>query len=69
MENKTNMQPISDFGDLMPIADFVECVQTSLFCPDDGIGYYATEKEYDENSCVWAVKSPSWATHVVWFNK
>jgi hypothetical protein len=67
MNNK--MMPIPNYGDLMLIQDFIECVQTQLFSPDDGVGYYATEKEYDEKACVWAVKSPVWATHVIWFNK
>jgi len=64
------MQPLPDYGDLMSVEDFVACVKGGMFVPDDGIGYFATETEYDEKSCVWDKQNaPSWATNVIWFNK
>ena len=71
MENKTKMQPIPDYGDLMTIKDFVAGVRSNWLTNDDGIGFFATETEYSDNFCVWdeKIERPSWATHVVWFNK
>ncbi len=64
---KPKMQPNPDYGDLFTVKEWDESVKFGAFIPDDGDGYWATEKEHAYIS-VWDEK-PDWATHVVWFNK
>mgnify|MGYP001250097380 CR=1 FL=1 len=59
--------PKEDEGDIFKLKDWDDYVKMGAFIPDDGDGYWATEKEYAYISA-WDPK-PDWATHVVWFNK
>lgn len=35
----------------------------------DGDGYWATKEGYDNDSNVWDLNKPAWATHVLWLNR
>jgi hypothetical protein len=66
--------PLPDFGDHMPINEFIECVKTGGFIDYDGHGRLATQTEESDVLIYpsdinpdW--KAPEWATHVMWFNK
>ena len=61
---------IPEYGDLMPLADWDACVSFGGFIPYDGFGCWATSDKMDFASNVWeAGTRPTWATHVVWFNR
>lgn len=60
---------IPDSGDLMSLEVFVKSARHGLLSPDDGDGYYATDRWMDRDAQLWSCKRPEWATHVVWFNK
>ncbi len=64
------MKPI-DFksGDHMPLDEFLESVEVGAFIPYDGSGYYATATHESRNSVWDRISPPSWATHVMWYNK
>ncbi len=42
------MKPIPDYGDHMPLVEFIKYVKEGYFIDYDGFGYYATEKEISE---------------------
>ena len=66
------MVPIDSdsFGDMIPLNEFVSCVKSNVFTPDDGIGHWATETEEDVDTDVLSGDpKPDWATHVMWYNK
>jgi hypothetical protein len=67
LEYKPTMLKNPSYGDLIPAEEWQKCMEFYAFIPDDGNGYWATEKEHSHYSC-WGEK-PSWATHVLWFNK
>ena len=58
---------------LILIDSFAEAIRQGVFTPDDGIGYYATEKE--ESKIVISFDRlaindwPKKWTHVSWYNK
>nr|DAN43757.1 MAG TPA: hypothetical protein [Caudoviricetes sp.] len=67
------MDDIPDYGDIMPLEEFIQSVKLGLFTDYDGSGYYATE-----NACSDITIYPSDITsgtyrrdftHIVWFNK
>jgi len=66
----------ADDGDHMPVSTFLEYVLSGGFIDDDGFGEWATETHYLPGK--WIHPSdmmnnrkpiPSWATHVMWYNK
>jgi hypothetical protein len=64
--------PIPDYGDLMPLADFLSCVEGGLFIDYDGHGHPVKDNLMDSN--IWVKPSrlheiPADATHIMWFNK
>lgn len=68
--------PLSEFGDLMAIDEFISGVEEFCFIDYDGYGYWATETEMDNEfivrpSEVASKKTipPDWATHIFWFNR
>lgn len=61
------LEPIPDYGDLFTIKYFKSMVKDGSIMDDDGCGYYATETHMSRVNCF--SQRPSWATHVVWFNK
>ena len=60
-------------GDLMPIAEFIEITEYGALAPWDGSGYWANEElmVIDHQTNIWQTLKtpPSWATHVMWYNK
>ena len=78
-----NVSPMPDVGlgdvlELMPMAEFLDCVNTNVLIDYDGHGYWATEShvldEWDTRVCPSTISSgetkrPQWATHVLWFNR
>lgn len=64
---------LTDYGDLMPIEEFKGLVG-NMFLDSDGHGYYAiADKESDvmvRPSDIMRFRHiPTWATHVIWYNK
>jgi len=73
-----NMRDIeSDEGDLMTVAEFVDCVRQGVFIDYDGHGRYATATQVSRDQAdviypselVRLKTRPSWCTHVMWYNK
>lgn len=67
------MSEIPDYGDLMILPEFKECVECGGFTDYDGSGNYATETQMsdigvDFNDLLTGMY-PKWVTHIVWFNK
>jgi len=57
------------YGSLFPLATWKAALASGAIIPEeDGMGYWATASFYDRNSYCGDPK-PSWATHVMWFNK
>ena len=67
------MTAIPDYGDLMALEEFVECVNSGGFIDYDGTGYYATDKEYSEIEAIPSVIKKGVInkkfSHVLWFNR
>jgi hypothetical protein len=67
------MEPLPDYGDLMPMSDFIETVKCGCFIDYDGYGKYSDGKEMSEQtvrpSDVEAGKVDMKWSHVVWFNR
>lgn len=61
------LKPIPTYGDLMSLEDFQACQRSGAIIPDDGQGVYATAAGVSELDCF--EPAPSWATHVMWFNR
>lgn len=57
------------YGDLFNLDEWAEFVRCGAVTYDDGSGYWATATEYDEFADVFFQAKPTWATHVLWFNK
>jgi len=54
--------------EVMTKEDWIACVKTGIFIPDDGVGYWGNSESYSRND--WCFESPpEGATHVHWFNK
>jgi hypothetical protein len=64
---------IPDYGTLMTLDEFGDAIRHGYINNDDGSGFFATEKEYSEinvfSDIGLIVDPPSWATHVMWFEK
>lgn len=72
---KPALRPFDDVGDLFTIEDWNQCVDSGCFINYDGFGKYATTDGFSDVR-VWPsdrtrekLKPPSWATHVLWFNR
>lgn len=72
--DRVKLEPIPEYGDLIPLDYFIEDCVEGHFTIQDGIGYYATSEGYSENDKVYpsdvkkGIVDKSW-THVMWFNK
>ena len=71
---KIEWESLPDYGDLMTVKDFMECVESRCFIDYDGHGYLAI-KDKMSNQKIWPslVKDgplidPQF-THIVWFNR
>lgn len=70
-------------GDLMPIGEWLECVECGGFIDYDGFGdqviynpdrdkYYTVEHETNDMGVVYpsqAASIPSYVTHIIWYNR
>lgn len=71
-DDMTIVEPISKYGNLIPLAEFKDSVEHTAFTDYDGYGFYANKegrtKIYVD---LWAVKRkvPEHITHVFWINK
>lgn len=72
----SDIEPIDpEFGHLMPIADWLQACQTGCFIDYDGSGCLATSTHKSDvvispsDVTLFQLSMPSWATHVVWYNK
>jgi hypothetical protein len=77
----TSLEPIDhESGDLFTIAEFVEMCKHSSFIDYDGMGNWATETMREKGSwdnpkwiypsqIVDGLQPPTWATHVLWYNR
>ena len=65
---RVEFSSIPEYGDVMTMDEFEECVAGGLLTPYDGSGYYAVDGQMSDVS-VWSVARPGQFTHVVWFNK
>ena len=68
------VEPLPNYGYVLPIADFQECCEDGSFINYDGTGYFANPPMMDRHypaipSEVKAGKIPVGFTHVVWFNR
>ena len=61
--------PSEEDGYVFSKQEWVEMVRCGTFIPDDGSGYWATDKGYDRTLPVFHGQMPEDATHVVWYNK
>ena len=67
------MKAIPDYGDLMPLKDWIDCVKCGGFNNYDGNGKLATETKMTnikvKPSDVKDGKLETAFTHIVWFNR
>jgi len=67
------LRPQDDFGDLIPLEDFVEYCKKGFFSDYDGSGVYVTNSEqsdiYINPTDILADKYRKDFTHVKWYNK
>ena len=56
------------YGDCYPLQDFIDAVETGMFTPYDGNGYFV-DKNGKEICDVWVNEIPDEAEYVMWFNK
>ncbi len=66
-------KPHPDYGDLIPIVDFMKAVASRAFIDYDGDGHWATADAVSNHRITpsQALKrsAPPWATHVMWYNR
>lgn len=67
-------EPLPNYGDHMTIDEFVQTCQSGGFIDYDGHAALATDSAVsDQDVCPSEIiadrQLPSWATHVVWFNR
>jgi hypothetical protein len=71
----SSSEPHPKYGDLMTVEDWVACVESGGFIDYDGNGDLATATEnfnvpiHPSDITRLKLKIPSWATHVIWFNR
>jgi hypothetical protein len=66
-------KPLSNYGDLFTIDDFLDMVRCGGVTDWDGSGSWATKTQQSNVDINFATilknDPPKWATHVIWFNK
>ena len=70
---KPMFKEIPEYGDLMPLQEWINCCESGGFVDYDGHGNLATADKCSRieisPSQRRVIKYPSWATHIVWYNK
>lgn len=75
VEEKQHLTTNRNFGDLIDVEEFRISLEFGLFTDYDGYGYWATDTHHDEENClspsqlILEFNPPSWATHILWFNR
>jgi hypothetical protein len=76
MKQDPELEALPEYGNLYTIADFVALVNDGMFIDYDGTGYFATAFGMSRENIARPsfIKKedysvPTWATHVMWFNK
>ena len=64
---RTYGRDIPDYADVMTVKDWQDAVQSGMFIPDDGTGYWAKDGKESEDDPFYT--PPEDATHVAWYNK
>ena len=69
----TSLKPHSTYGDLMPIEDFIDCVNSGGFIDYDGSGNYATATQESDIAVYPSdIKKEMYRkdfSHIMWYNK
>ncbi len=71
-KEKAEKRPVPDYGDLMPMEEFIECCECGGFINDDGSGNYSDGKFVYGEVCPSDITGGNVKkeySHVVWFNK
>lgn len=74
-DKEPKFEPFPDYGDKMTLKSWLEAVKEGAFIDYDGHGYLATAKQMSDIKVIPSqfrnktVKTPEWATHVMWFNR
>lgn len=76
LSEPTDLAPHPDYGDLYSLKEFADMLKCGAITSDDGCGAWATASRYDMTTDISLYKvlagkdpRPTWATHVLWFNK
>ena len=74
--NIPQLEKFPDYGDLMPLTEWLQGVRSNFFIDEDGYGYWATKDGFDPDERVMPSEvyaghqpAPRGATHVLWFNR
>lgn len=65
-------EEVPDYGHVMTIEEWNECVEEGYFISDDGHGYFCKDGKMDRTLEVFSPRAAQMeidATHVCWFNK
>lgn len=72
MFNPNRLNSEYDYGDLIPIREFIGCVREGGFMDGDGFGHWATETHHDDSDEIYPsmliIGIPEGVTHMFWFN-
>lgn len=63
-----NISPDDEYLDLMKVEDFVNACKYNYITDDDGMGFWATDKQIS-NYQVFVDSKPENSTYVAWYNK
>ena len=70
---KTDLHKIPEYAEVFSFIELGNDLEQWPFCGTDGIGYLATETQESDiefSTSMFLLKNiPSWATHLVWYNK
>jgi hypothetical protein len=73
LTKKPELEPHNDRGELMTIEDWKECCERGGFIDYDGHGRFATAEGFTKIPVCPSERDyfelPSWATHIVWYNR
>jgi hypothetical protein len=65
-----------DIGDLYTIEEFIDACKAGGFIDYDGYGNFANLTQYESSIDVYPskllankIKVPTWATHILWYNR
>lgn len=61
-----------DYGDLIPVKDFILAVQYGAFIDDDGYGYPVKDDLMEASIAIVPSRLtdiPEGTTHIIWYNK